>query len=80
MEELQEIELNKSQSRVFNFLKEHGSITSLEAINTLHETRLGARIWELKKKGIPIQSKTINVLNAFKEKRHVKQYFFSEGE
>ena len=76
MEELQE-KLNKSQSRVFRYLKEHGSITSLEAIKALHETRLGARIFEMKKKGIPIQSKMIMVLffiharDGFIEKRAV---------
>lgn len=79
MEELQE-KLNKSQSRVFRYLKEHGSITSLEAIKALHETRLGARVWEMKKKGIPIQSKMIKVTNTYNETRYVKQYFFSEGE
>ena len=36
MKELQE-KLNKSQSRVFRYLKEHGSITSLEAKKALNK-------------------------------------------
>jgi len=52
-----------------------GSITSLEACNDLGETRLSARIFELKQKGCKITSEIIEVKNRYGEKRHVKRYY-----
>ena len=37
--------------RVLEYLKVHGSITPLEALNELGVMRLGARIWELRNEG-----------------------------
>lgn len=68
------INLNTTQRRVFDYMTDFGSITSLEACNDLGETRLSARIFELKAKGIPISSSTIEVKNRYGESRHVKQY------
>lgn len=36
----------------------HGSITQAEAVSRFHCYRLGARIFELKEQGVPIQKKT----------------------
>jgi hypothetical protein len=41
----------------------------------LGETRLSARIFELKKKGVNISSENISVKNRYGEKRSVKKYF-----
>lgn len=60
--------LNNTQTRVFNYIKDFGSITTLQACNDLGETRLSARIFELKDKGIPIGFEWIRV----------KKYFFEE--
>ena len=70
------LELNNSQQRVFDYIVENGSITSLEAIQALGETRISARIFELRDKGVPIDSKYIKVENRHGESRHVKKYFF----
>ncbi len=70
------LELNNSQQRVFDYIVENGSITSLEAIQKLGETRISARIFELRDKGVPIDSKYIKVENRHGESRHVKKYFF----
>ena len=43
-----EIELNKTQRRVFDYLTQYGSITTLQAFVDLGESRLSARIYELK--------------------------------
>lgn len=72
--------LNTTQQRVFDYLCEHGSITILDAITDLGETRLSARVWELKDKGINIDSEMIEVENRFHEKRHVKKYFIAGNE
>lgn len=70
--------LNNTQTRVFNYIKDFGSITTLQACNDLGETRLSARIFELKDKGIPIGFEWIEVKNRYKETRRVKKYFFEE--
>lgn len=66
--------LNVTQGSVFDYILEHGSITSFEAFKNLGESRLSARIWELKAKGINIVSEFIPVRNRNKEVRHVKRY------
>ncbi len=71
---MQEIKLNNSQQRVFDYLVNHGSITTLEA-NSFGETRISARIFELKEKGVLISDEMIKVKNRFGESRHVKRYF-----
>lgn len=71
---MQEIKLNTSQQRVFDYLVSHGSITSLEAIS-FGETRISARIFELKQKGVLISDEMIKVKNRYGENRCVKKYF-----
>lgn len=70
-----QIQLNTTQRRVFNYMMDFGSITTLEACNDLGETRLSARIFEMKDKGIPISYEWIEVVNRYKEKRRVKRYY-----
>ena len=71
---MDEIKLNTTQQRVFDYLTEFSSITSLQAFVDLGESRLSARVWELKSLGIKIESEMIEVENRFHEKRHVKRY------
>lgn len=74
---MKEIILNKTQKRVFDYILEFGSITSLQAFTDLGETRLSARIYELKDRGINIGTEVIAVKNRFGESRHVKKYFIA---
>ena len=74
-----EVVLNTTQQRVFDYITEFGSITSLQAFVDLGESRLSARVWELKAKGIKIDSEMVEVENRFHEKRHVKRYFIAGG-
>lgn len=69
-----EVQLNTTQQRVFDYLLNYKSITSLQAFVDLGESRLSARIFELRDKGIKISSEMIEVENRFHEKRHVKRY------
>ena len=71
---MKEIKLNTTQQRVFDYLTEFKSITSLQAFVDLGESRLSARVWELKAKNINISSEMVEVTNRFGEKRHVKRY------
>ena len=71
--------LDTTQQRVYDFIKEHGSITTQQANKELGETRLSARIFELKEKGVNIQDEWLWVKNRYGEKRHVKKYFIGRG-
>lgn len=42
---------NTQNSRLYAYIKEHGSVTTLEAFRELGITRLSARIWELRHEG-----------------------------
>jgi hypothetical protein len=75
---MSEIKLDKTQERVFRFITEFGSITSLEAYTELGETRLSARIWEMRHKGIHILTDWIQVKNRFGESRRVKRYYLGD--
>lgn len=69
------IKLSKGEQRVFDFMVDFGSITSLEAFVELGETRLSGRIFDLKKKGVIISSEMVTVSNRYGEKRTVKKYW-----
>lgn len=44
--------MEKTQAeKIVDYIDKHGSITSLEAYQDLGITQLGARIWELEKRG-----------------------------
>ena len=74
---MENLKLNTTQQRVFDYMMDFGSITSLEACTDLGETRLSARIWELKSKGVLIGDEMIEVRNRYGEPRHVKKYFIA---
>lgn len=69
-----EIKLTKRLQRVFDYMVEFGSITSLQAFVDLGETRLSGAIYELKKKGINVIGEDVTVLNRYNEKRRVTKY------
>ena len=69
------LNLDRTQQRVYDYMIEHGGITTLEANQKLGETRLSARIWELKHKGVCIKDEWFHVHNRYKEIRRVKRYF-----
>lgn len=64
-----------TQQRVYDYMKQHNGITTKEAIDHLGETRLSARIFELKHKGVTIKEEWLWVSNRYGERRHVKKYF-----
>lgn len=52
----------KSQNKqVLDYMKNHGSITPLEALNHIGCMRLSARIWDLRKEGYNINTEQIKV-------------------
>lgn len=71
----EEIKLTKRLQRVFDYMIEFGSITSLQAFVDLGETRLSGAIYELKKKGVHIGCEDVKVTNRYNEKRIVTRYW-----
>ena len=70
-----DIKLSKQEQRVFDYMVEFGSITTLQAFNDLGNSRLSATIFQLKKKGVVIGGESIAVKNRYHEPRHIKKYW-----
>ena len=64
---------------VFNYMKEHGSITQIDAIRDLGCTRLGARIWDLVHlDGIRIGREMVPGINRFGKLTSFARYWLVE--
>lgn len=70
--------LSVGEKRVYNFMKENGGITTLEAIQKLGCTRLSARIFDLRSAGIPVYDEWETVRNRFGETCRVKRYYIGK--
>lgn len=55
-------------------IETHGSITPKEAIDLYGIMRLGARIWDLKADGVPIETAMRQVKNRWGKKTFVAEY------
>lgn len=69
--------MNKRPSqtdRVIDYMSRFGAITTYDAIKDLGILRLGARIAEVKERGLEVDSRFITVKNRFGEDCHVKEY------
>ena len=67
--------LDVTQQRVYDFILKNGGITTYQANSELGETRLSARIFELKEKGVNICDEWLLVKNRYEEPRRIKHYF-----
>ena len=67
------------EDRVLAYLKEHGSITSWEAIQEFGATRLSAIIYDLRHEGYDIESKNETKTNRYGDKVTYTRYFLNEG-
>lgn len=65
--------MDRQTTRVYEFIKTNGGITTLDAIKFLGITRLSARIYDLKK-DYEIGGRPIFVKNRFGEEVRVKCY------
>jgi hypothetical protein len=60
--------------RIIRHLKDHGSISSLEAISEYGILRLASRINDLRRRGYKIQGITRKGKNRYNESTHYKVY------
>lgn len=63
------------KERIINYIKEFGSITSLDAYKDLGITQLGARIDGLKKDGYIFKTEWESGKNRYGDKIDYKRYF-----
>lgn len=67
--------MKKTQcDRVLDYMKQFGSISSMEAFRDLGITRLSAVIYDLEHKGISINRTSENSLNRYNEKTSFTRY------
>ena len=62
------------KKRVVQYMKDFGSITSMEAVMDLGIMRLASRIHDLKEDGYNIKSDVETAINRYGEKVHFARY------
>ena len=67
------------KTRLFSYLEEHKTITSLQSIRDLGNTRLSASIFNLKEEGYYFETKTVEVPNRFGSTTKVSEYKLMEN-
>lgn len=66
--------------RVMDYINEFGSITSLDAFRDLGVTRLSAVVFDLKKKGIPIETQFESAKNRWGDTTNYARYSFKKAD
>ena len=66
------------KEQILEHLKEHGTITDLEAYKKYAIRRLGARIWDLRSEGYRITSKSTKKKNRFGQMTTFATYCLEE--
>tara|TARA_R110000796_G_scaffold6452_1_gene22914 strand:- start:8 stop:229 length:222 start_codon:yes stop_codon:yes gene_type:complete len=70
----------KQYDRVLKHLMQGKRLTCLNAFQELGITQVAARIFELKKDGYPIGTKTIKVKNRYGDEANVVNYFLEQND
>lgn len=72
-------ETRSHKEMILDYMREHGSITPMEAIREFGCTRLGARIWDLvHKDGYNITVETVTEKNRFGKPVSFARYRFGQ--
>lgn len=66
------------KDRIINYIREFGSITSLEAYKDLGITQLGARLKELQEQGYTFTTKWESSQNRYGDKADYKRYYLAD--
>ena len=64
--------------RIIEYIKAHGSITSMEAFE-MGITRLAAVVFDLRRNGIDVVTDTVESVNRYGEKVHFARYWIRGG-
>ena len=69
------------EQMILNYIKEHGSITNIEAVYNLGIAQCPARIFGLKRKGVNIATRKKKVVDRYNQSKTVVEYYIKqEGE
>ena len=75
------IKNGNQENMIYQYIKEHGCITNLEALLKLGVMQCPARIWGLKRKGINIKTRKRTVIDRYQQKKIIVEYYIEkEGE
>lgn len=69
---------DNQHTRIIDYIKKNGSITTLDAFRDLGITKLTTRISEMRKKGMLIEGKVETVKNRYGDKCHIHRYKLKE--
>lgn len=58
---IQQKKLGKTLENIYKYMETHGGITQAEAFLELGVGRLGARIFDMRERGIPIKAQMVQV-------------------
>ena len=72
------IKNGSQENMILNYIKEHGLITTFQAVKDLGISQAPARIWGLKKRGINIKTRRITVINRYQDPVRVVEYYIEE--
>lgn len=64
--------------QIYEYFLAGGALTSLDALHKFGCMRLGARVWELKKMGIPILDRWVGRVNANGKWKRYKEYYMEK--
>ena len=70
---------NTQVLRIKQYLDEHGSISSMEAIEHIGCTRLSARIADMEHEGYVFRKESISCKNRYGDKTHYTRYSIAEA-
>lgn len=62
------------ETRLLDYLREHETITSLEATLQLHNTRISATVFSLRQKGYNIATEITKGINSYGDKVEYARY------
>lgn len=65
--------------RILRHMQDYGSITQAEAVTEYGCYRLGARIFDLKSRGVAIKSETVTGKNRYGERTSFARYSIVKG-
>lgn len=68
------------ENMILEYLKEHGSMTNLDALIRLGVSQATARIWGLKRRGIRVKTRPVKVVNRYGESTRIVEYYLEEKE
>ena len=66
------------EQMILEYIKEHGYITTLQAVSDLGILQAPARIWGLKRKGIKIATRKKEVIDRYGDTKRIVEYYLKE--